>query len=197
LRFVKERVEAAAVPLPSPRGAPLARQRSIRDVLGQRDRYLLRFDGGKDSCVTVRDDDKAPPWTAEFWVRRSGPSGVLRVPRPTPSDGAAAASSEASTTSPSSGGATATLASWPPSKSSKSPPAPSSKLATVPSSRTSVKDSHRVLAWSDASALLLECGRSARNRRWVGIYIANPKSGAPFVCGCVCCGMCCVCCVCE
>ena len=62
----------------------LSRQRSIRDVLGQQNRYLLRFNGGADSYVTVKDNDASPPWTAEFWVRRDGPRGVYKAPKPAP-----------------------------------------------------------------------------------------------------------------
>ena len=60
----------------------MSRQRSIRDVLGQKDRFQLRFAGGPDSYVSIKGADAAGPWTAEFWVRRDGPVGSVKAAKP-------------------------------------------------------------------------------------------------------------------
>ena len=51
--------------------------------------------------------------------------------------------------------------------------APSSSSS---SSKSKKRPSHRALASSDSGSLLLECGRSTRNRRWVGLHVTSASA---------------------
>ena len=147
--FGLERSDSSVSTSSAPR---LARQRSANSVaFAERPRYLLRFAGGAECYVTVSGEDLAPPWTAEFWVRRAGKPGKLRsVGRTYESVKAAAGTSN-----------------------------PGVKLEKDDKR----KPSHKCLASSMNNALLLECGRCAKNHKWVGLYVndGSTRSADPYL----------------
>jgi len=165
LRFVREKIGAAEPGTPRLEradsvGSRLSRQKSATFVSQPRPRFMLRFQGGANSYVTVNGDDLSPPWTAEFWVRRSGKAGKLR----------------------SCGRTQASVAGYTPGPRSSGPP----DGGKTDGDKKPKKASHKVLASSHGGGFLLECGRLAKNHKWVGLHLADGSRGLdPFLAGTV------------